>query len=378
MTGRNPPCPKIAKGQPCTPCEALAVIEQEISKTENRHDVPQAKHSLLYSQINHSHDPLTSKLPVEIVTKIFTNFLPIDVDTNYGPCVKSSNYRYFTTPLVLGAVCAAWRSIAWSTPQLWASISVDLVGNNETRLNIVREWLHRSGELPLYIGIHNDNNYINDDFTGATLNTLASYSHRWFYLVFNISARYFWLYMVSRLNLANALMLNTLQIRRSSPQGLDLGMIPNLKNLYAITLSGDTLLNIDWTKLTNVITSFRYIDMCLKLFSNAPLLTHCEFTLNTVSWDGMGTTPDAIRHKHLVYLNITVLKSTVPIGMALSWIEFPALRHLVVSSQAIQIDLDAIRDLLLRSHCSLETLEMDLTPHTYELFDAPDTMNPFL
>jgi hypothetical protein len=49
------------------------------------------------------------RIPSEVISEIFIHCLPL----------TSSFYRPEDAPLVLGRVCRAWRSIAFSTPKLW-------------------------------------------------------------------------------------------------------------------------------------------------------------------------------------------------------------------------------------------------------------------
>ncbi|KAF9481258.1 hypothetical protein BDN70DRAFT_876578 [Pholiota conissans] len=110
----------------CTSCEELAVLDREISEAEELlATLKKKKRPALCYQRNRVHDPITSRLPVEIVSQIFTNFLPATVDPAYT-ISRPGSRSTVTTPLLLGAVCKSWRAVSWSTPQLWTSISIDI------------------------------------------------------------------------------------------------------------------------------------------------------------------------------------------------------------------------------------------------------------
>lgn len=55
--------------------------------------------------------------------------------------------------LRVGTVCRRWRRVAWSTPKLWTTIDIRLNDSRSLKPTLVysREWLNRSGQLPLTI-----------------------------------------------------------------------------------------------------------------------------------------------------------------------------------------------------------------------------------
>lgn len=362
MTEHVFPCPNLAIGQPCAPCEDLPAINQEIFEAESVLAALNTKRTLFYGRMNHTHDPLTSKLPVELVSKIFMNFLPDTVAPKYGPygIYIRGNERVVarTTPLVLGAVCTTWRAITWSTPLLWTSIMVELADLKKANVDILEGWLHRSGGLPLYIGICGMMGYSMPSIRGAVervMDSFARYAHRWFYLEFASTPPDFLGYLPS--NLARALMLNTLKIKVIGiTEGIDLGMIPNLRNLVMDYLRIDMLLNMDWEKLTNIEVSIPSIDMCYDLFSKAPSLTHCTLDLYPSGGNIRTTWNTILQYNRLIFLHIKNWRR--PTAIVLSLMQFPALQYLVVDSSA---NLENIISLLRRSHCSLKTLEVDMS-----------------
>ncbi|KAF8958474.1 hypothetical protein BDZ97DRAFT_1442261 [Flammula alnicola] len=95
---------------------------------------------LLTTQINLQHDPFTHYLPVEIASRIFTFY----VDDSW-PTKKYA-------PLLLAAVCKAWREIAFSTPRIWTSITtLRLFGGCPCHTRI---WLPRSVFFNMLFGLH--------------------------------------------------------------------------------------------------------------------------------------------------------------------------------------------------------------------------------
>ncbi|KAJ7493161.1 hypothetical protein B0H11DRAFT_2005166, partial [Mycena galericulata] len=83
-------------------------------------------------------------LPNEIVSEIFTHFLP-----KYPVCAPTTG---LLSPALLSHVCRKWREIALSIPTLWRAISVSLMTNRVVgRLNLLDTWLERSRSCALSI-----------------------------------------------------------------------------------------------------------------------------------------------------------------------------------------------------------------------------------
>ncbi|KAF8174395.1 hypothetical protein BJ912DRAFT_1046574 [Pholiota molesta] len=357
-------CPQLAKGQSCPPCDELAALNQEISEAEVPLDTLNAKRPSIYGRMNHAHDPLTSKLPVEVVSKIFTYFLPRDVAWDYGvPTLHRPPYyprpsSRRTTPFLLGAVCVAWRAIAWSTRRLWSSISVNLSGIKENHVDIVRDWLWRSGGCPLYIEIYTIRGYSsNSDLEEKVLKSFWQCSDRWFYLALDKQLKF-----IPHTNFAHAVMLNNLRITTGGSCGTetDLGMNPNIRKLYLDYFEVGRLANVHWNRLSYLYTSFGSINTCFETFSKASFLTHAS--LRILSNDDADITQNEIlQHNHLSFL---FLMDWNNMNTFLPMVQFPALKHLFIYSCIFvrcQIDLGVLADLLQRSHCSLKFLRINVT-----------------
>ncbi|KAF9009941.1 hypothetical protein BDQ17DRAFT_1235096, partial [Cyathus striatus] len=105
------------------------------------------------------------KLGHDILQEIFIACLPAD----RNPCMS-----IVEAPMLLTRVCSTWRSIAHSTPRLWAAIHIVLPDVSlepmitdiecERRMDFIRlkldqrraaakEWLDRSGACPLSLSV---------------------------------------------------------------------------------------------------------------------------------------------------------------------------------------------------------------------------------
>ncbi|KAJ3565289.1 hypothetical protein NP233_g7724 [Leucocoprinus birnbaumii] len=61
--------------------------------------------------------------------------------------------EYYCPLLVLGAVCSRWRQVAWSTPALWSTLSLDLTyqGPWEHEISLPRSYFINSRSQPMEI-----------------------------------------------------------------------------------------------------------------------------------------------------------------------------------------------------------------------------------
>ncbi|TDL15809.1 hypothetical protein BD410DRAFT_85073 [Rickenella mellea] len=106
-----------------------------------------------------------SCIPTDVLSLILVASIPDDVMTREG-YVMFPRPSIHQSPLVLGRVRRLWREVSLTTPRLWCKIQLgDKKANQGGRSSIpyhgdlrrgsvtLREWLRRSGNLPLSIGI---------------------------------------------------------------------------------------------------------------------------------------------------------------------------------------------------------------------------------
>jgi len=143
----------VVEGGPCSACDERATIRQKIEQLEGEIAKLKAKHHALGSAMNAIHDRFIHKLPPEISSHIFRFTLQtFDCrDTR-----TKGNSGLVVGPLRLGAVCRKWRQLAWATLHLWETIYIAIQPSKSLSLaqslpGLVREWLVRSGGLPLTI-----------------------------------------------------------------------------------------------------------------------------------------------------------------------------------------------------------------------------------
>ncbi|KAJ7506749.1 hypothetical protein B0H11DRAFT_1850270 [Mycena galericulata] len=135
------------------PLNALIQLSAEISEREVAIGDLKARFESLMNQVD-LHKALMSpvrRIPQEILQEIFIACLP-----THNALVDSRE-----APQILGRICSYWRTVAYSTPELWSSIHIAPMTERfsgyvtqRSRLKfveLVATWLDRSAPLPLSI-----------------------------------------------------------------------------------------------------------------------------------------------------------------------------------------------------------------------------------
>ncbi|KIM37633.1 hypothetical protein M413DRAFT_30820 [Hebeloma cylindrosporum] len=183
---------------PCSICEERAAIRDQIKHLDDEVEIAtlKAKHDSLASQMNAIHDPFIHKFPPEIGSHIFRLSLPILTHAEHleaSSFVKPCDGRISSAKILrLGGVCRMWRQLAWATPDLWHTLYLKTQGCSESLAkllpDLVREWLKRSGNLPLTIFFHDyirseDDSVDSDDpvevAIGSIIEIFNLHSRRW-------------------------------------------------------------------------------------------------------------------------------------------------------------------------------------------------------
>ncbi|KAK1221268.1 hypothetical protein PQX77_015928 [Marasmius sp. AFHP31] len=171
-----------------------------------------------------NHSALTSpfrRFPADIWSEIFAQCLPTN-KLNVALCTSKE------PPLLLTAVCRAWREIALNTPRLWSALHV-CVACTDTNLAFpaflegIKLWLDRSGSRPLTLSVSmSDCTPLNSpaaiDLNStpytALMDLLACYSHRWKTISLHFSVDSSHLRSLERLTRADLPLLETLYIAK--------------------------------------------------------------------------------------------------------------------------------------------------------------------
>lgn len=114
--------------------------------------------------------PALYRLPTELISDIF--LLVVAFPSNGDPAYDPKNglelrpLRGEISPLLLCKICRRWRSIAFSTPLLWARLRIKFKKplSDGYERHLLRQWLDRAGTCPLSLTIF-DTLYDNVCFT---------------------------------------------------------------------------------------------------------------------------------------------------------------------------------------------------------------------
>lgn len=348
-------------------------------------------------RMNDARDPFISRLPTELASHIFTYFLPVDVDNSYSvsnPTGRQSSPPI--TPLRLGAVCQTWREIAWATPALWSSISIDMYATRESTAELVRDWLGRSGQLPLYIRLYAGFEQGALEYYPAPLHSDApiqklfdavnSFSQRWTYVDLELPTSYMRHVQCSSVDSARPASVKTLQINVLSSEVLEAPLDGDKKiDLHGI-LSPTTLvirglhlpqIGIEWDNLTHVEAFDLSVSECMDLLQQAPAMTHFVLTRLNGTLHTPGLTTD-LCHQELRSITFKAVHqyATVALNALFDQTSFPGLTHIAFEQVAVFVDPHASIQPILshfsRSGTRLLDLEMKIStlPIDYQKITA--------
>jgi len=245
-------------------------------------------------------------VPDDIWREIFIRCLP----SHRNPILS-----FVEAPLLLTHVCSIWRSISLSTPQIWNHIHIplfqilqdpiwdipppyldnpdihDLQFRLQMRSRQVREWLRRSGSLPLSITVSNPSGESNTtEYHAHLLDTIMEFSERFRNLDLMVMDSHQLYARCLRLTLSRLPMLRDLTVYSipktdtgSAAQWYDKGLFihPNLRRLTIgyLPLSTHPAIEIfplppNWRNL-----DYLSINSAIPLHWAREILIHCHSLL---------------------------------------------------------------------------------------------------
>jgi hypothetical protein len=296
---------------PCAACIEDIELEKEIEELEHsiEKEKLQTRRRALRTVMNENHDHLIHKFPPEIASRIFIQYAPPSV---------SRDKKERSTPLRLGAVCRRWRQLAWATPQLWSSLVVEVKALGEHPLQLIAEWLKRSGSLPLTIRFNHPSAKQVRGVYPAVTNILNKHSARWYDMYLDIPADHLHhLCGSSQGNILRRLTLrhSILNPTRSKFSTFSMTSKPRPTDLTLLSV-GLPCVNITWNNLTVASLYDIGVDECVELIRRAPLLQTLRLQEINTSSGGFPTPNKRIVHPHLHSLELWgVRKKSVVFGI---------------------------------------------------------------
>ena len=277
----------------CNVCERLKDVDDQIRTAQALVANLLRTRQLVAAQIKstHNQDPF-HRMSNEVLRHIFE-----DCGPSYA--------------LRVGAVCRKWRRVAWSTPRLWTILDIRLVGNTsslDSTLIFAREWLNRSGQLPLTIHV-----------TGSTMSVaplemitmeaviklVNEYAHRWQDLQLRIPGG---LLQKIRSDPQGRSILHNLLIvcRERRPHYAFHPQYARLRPTVVHIQYRFRLVDIEWDNVTRVEVGFP-IDECLEMLRRAPRIIDCKLIDIFVDPSPTYPFPDhRIVHRNLKSLSVSV------------------------------------------------------------------------
>ncbi|KAF9478592.1 hypothetical protein BDN70DRAFT_879832 [Pholiota conissans] len=367
---------KSKDASPCTSCQQLLEIQRKISETRImltktrvllnhlKDERPKIK-----EQANYCHDPFIHRLPMEIASTIF-KFCISDGVIDLGLKGRRLGTQTNHIPLILSGVCRRWRSIAYSDPQLWKNVRITLYPAYNIAVQptstLVKEWLDRTGDLPLSIDFHaaEDWEYGEEWRTTKEIDisqikeiiyTLKDESHRW--LNFNFEGP---LSMLSCFfhGERDILQLRTLQLTvpyklRSHINTNDIEL--HQQKLSSLSTDGiplSALSKFDWN-LTNLAMKDASLVDYLEALRIAPRLIHCTFQDTRGDFD-FNVPQNPVVHTRLQTLKV-IHNSSIFHRKFLNHLSCPALTVLEMRHNTAKREfvMSSIIAFLQKSGCSL-------------------------
>jgi len=301
------------------------------------------KRQELRLRVNHFHNQKFRQTPPEVISNIFFFYVSsVQLEQPVGPprwCPASKHK--LSGPLILGAVCRKWREIAWSTPRLWSSIIISLSPKSFSKLAVVREWLRRSGQLPLSIPLVMRSRYIYNiaDNLLPMVHLLNKYAGRWHHLGFHAIPHNLLSAFKVNLNgqgLQGASTLHIANVLREPAEGwvgtppIVQGLSPTVVKLSRVPFPS---IGISWSRVTRVQALGFSVDECIELFHRAPLLTDCMFLDVGSDQQEYPLPNDIIIHTSLNTLRLQLGDSII--NTFLFHLSFPSLLELHLQSNGL-------------------------------------------
>ncbi|KAF8956474.1 hypothetical protein BDZ97DRAFT_1851695 [Flammula alnicola] len=311
----------------------------------------QGERQILKPRTNLHHDLLTQLLPPEISSEIFLHCIPeelVDKDLEHETSTAIS------APLILSSVCQKWREIALTTPQLWTSVPLRLTPRSHRSLiQLAREWIGRSGQLPLLLNLYLDpDDYGSPIIIRRLIKLINRHSTRWAHLKYRGSST--WLSMFTG-DSRGAPQLKTLKLHPYGPTYSDwfrlAGPKPTPRKIEISRLPLESVV-IEWSAITDMQASNLSIDECLELLQSTPQMIHCKlFSVSAGNGDHL-ISENRIIHPLLQTLHLQTDRVTA--DHLLNKVALPSLVEFGCN-YGYTPPIEGITSCITRSSCSLKT-----------------------
>ena len=354
----------VLEGGPCSACEERSEIRSQIKRLEEEIIKLKEKHYALRTTMNAIHDPFIHKLPPEIGSLIFRLCIP----TSHLTFIES-NYTQeeLIQALRLGAVCRKWHELAWATPNLWETLWIMAIPSTLRTLarslpGLIREWLDRSGALPLTILFFqmkvSDNDSEKEEFNDTInriIEVLNLHSGRWRNLYLEIVPGSDILERLSGSMHPTQLFGLELVVfgRRSPTQNFMMKSKP-FPTFLALHNFSPTSIDIGWDNITHVNLSHLDASECVEVLRRAPAVEYFNRSDFIRRSDDSPVNVNAFT----VHPRVRSLDLSINAAKFLDMITVPALEEWTHFPEG-RLPVNAMVSLIKRSGCCLKIMNLE-------------------
>jgi hypothetical protein len=303
----------------------LAVLDAQILDLENSIAALRLERALVKGHLSSYRYPVLT-LPNEIVSEIFTQFLP--GYPRFPPLTGPHS------PTFLTHICRTWREIAVSAPSLWRAISLSFDFDNisfKQQARISNLWLKRSRGCPLSIQIDGagDGTYTAD--ISELLKSVVRHRTRCQSLKLQVSPSQLRAIEGSMPFLRHLdLVLGVDAMFAMKMTSVALGELPLLRSVALNDIAASRVI-LPWAQLTSLLLGGVYLRECVPIFRQSSNLLHCKLHL-FYSVDDSSVNITHLRLESLVLYDPRALDNAKyqPPSQYLESFNTPALRSLHV------------------------------------------------
>ncbi|KAJ7441324.1 hypothetical protein B0H11DRAFT_524724 [Mycena galericulata] len=299
---------------------------------------------------HHDRPCAMSRLPAEIVSEIFCNFL----------AVQKPKPLPSEGPLLLCQICAQWREIALSTPRLWSAIVLVDPRSQGTCL-LLDAWLPRARRCPLCISLEWTDPGLSGVLSTAVWNVIEPFSHQLEYLILKGSFEHFihFPFVRHRLPSLKRLFLvdrDRLELIPGDELLEDITVFREAPMLEVVSLEGHAAavcIPLPWTQLKELNLMSLTMDTRLQCLRRARNITQCLLLGPSyfVAGPHLAATPE-LKSLH----SLCMIEGGEHDGKLLSVLTLPALILLCVCVRAD--DVPNFMSFLTRSNAQLRFLRL--------------------
>ena len=347
--------------------------DAEIARVETLLNQLILRRVLLKKEINYRSSPLL-RISSDVTSQIFDDCLKQEKHEQAGHWHVSErdSRSALKPPLLFGSVCSAWRELAWSTPSLWSSITLELGTSPLISAILVAEWLSRSGQCALTISLTSTCTVMNT-WNRNIITTLAGVSERWRHITFNLPPLYYegFRSVEGRLPLLESV---TMIYRAWMGYGVDdsriFSVAPQLRVVHFDKFCSSNIV-LPLAQLTT-LSGYPCNDVlhCLSVLESAIQLVHASFIISAPTWPPPSRSPSPGPNSHRVVApRLQSLEVNVGMGrsvnMLLETLDLPDVRELsfrlpsdLWSRSTFKFRPSSFTSFILRSACHLRSLSI--------------------